>query len=81
MNRDLKEALRSLLGEMLVYTALVVSYVLLVLHYSANWLNQLFRHDRKTYALVALLLMVVQGLVLERLTRALLSFRKWKRHK
>ena len=81
MNRDLKEALKSLLGELLVYTALVVSYVLLVLHYMGNWLNLLFRQDRKTYAALALLLVVVQGLVLEKLTRALLSFGKWKRHK
>ncbi len=51
--------------ELVVYTALVLGYFAVVLHYLADWLKDLFDHDRRTYAIVALLLMVGQAVILE----------------
>lgn len=67
--------------ELVVYGALVVAYFFLVLHFLGDWLYHLFREERKTYAAMALLLIIGQGIVLEILTRALLGFIRGKREK
>ena len=76
MTQKLKRQLISFGREMAVYAVLVTGYVLLVLHYLGNWLYQLFRSERKTYAAVSLLAVVIQGLLLERLTAGLLHLLK-----
>lgn len=58
--------------EVIIYSALVVGYFFLVLHLMGHWLNEVYRDDRKTYAAVSLSLIVVQGLLLEKVTRVLL---------
>jgi hypothetical protein len=60
---------------------LVVAYVFLVLHWIGNWLFHLFRSERKLYAVVALLLIIGQGFLLENLSRGLLGLIKGKREK
>jgi hypothetical protein len=62
--------------EIAVYTLLVAGYLYLVLRYLAEWLHQLFLHQRVTYAIVALAAVVVQGFILEQLTHWLLHFLK-----
>jgi cytochrome c biogenesis protein CcdA len=73
---EMKNSLRSFLIELLVYAVLVFAYFLLVLKYLGHWLFHLFHDERKTYAWVALGLIVVQGVVLEALTRLLLGIIK-----
>jgi hypothetical protein len=76
VKREVKTVLLSFCIELLVYSALVVDYFFLVLNVLGNWLNHLFRDDRKLYAVIALGLVIGQGLVLEVLTRSLLAFIK-----
>jgi hypothetical protein len=52
---------------------LVTGYYFLVLHFLGGWLNQLFQSDRRLYAGVALGLIIGQGILLEMLTRLLLT--------
>ena len=76
MRRDFKKSVGSFLAEVLVYAALVAGYYFLVLHFLGAWLQQLFQDDRRDYAVIALTLMLGQGLLLEALTRLLLSWVK-----
>ena len=73
MPKHVKNWVRSFLIELLVYSALVCGYFLLVLKFLGNWLAHLFHDEKRVYAAVALLLIVAQGIALEILTRALLS--------
>ena len=73
MNRELRSSIKSFLIELVVYALLVVGYFFLVLKFLDTWLYRLFLHEPRTYAAVALLLIVGQGLLLEALTRALLA--------
>jgi hypothetical protein len=66
-------------AELLLYAVLVILYILLVLHFLGNWLFELFRDERQLYAIVALVLIVGQGYVLEIITRLLLKVIKGKR--
>ncbi|MDB6017315.1 MAG: hypothetical protein JWR19_1804 [Pedosphaera sp.] len=74
MKRKIKTLLKSFAAELLLYGLLVVGYFFLVLHFLGNWLYHLFQHERKTYAVLALVLIIGQGFMLEILTRALLRF-------
>jgi hypothetical protein len=71
LKHGLKCLFKSFSIEFLIYSGLVAGYFFLVLHFLGDWLNKLFHQERKTYAIVALVLIVAQGLVLEGLTRAL----------
>jgi hypothetical protein len=73
MNREVKGSLKSFLVELLVYSALVVGYYFLVLHFLGDWLSGLFHRNRHLYAFVALGLIVGQGMLLELLTAALFA--------
>jgi len=79
MPREIKSEFKAFSAEFLVYLGLVVGYCLLVLRYLAGWLAGLFHHERKLYAGLALALIVVQGLVLSRLTTVLLRLARWGR--
>ena len=70
---ELKTTLKSYLGEVIIYAGLVAGYYFLVLHFLGGWLDGLFNHDRRLYAVVALGLIIGQGFLLEGLTRLLLS--------
>jgi len=74
MNREQKQFLKSFLVELVVYAAFVLGYFFLVLHFLAGWLAELFHGDTRIYAIVALALMIGQGIVLESVTTALLRF-------
>ena len=66
------------LVEVGVYGLLVTAYFFLVLHFLGGALRYLFQTNRTTYAVVALTLIVGQGVLLEALTRALIGFfRRW----
>ena len=76
---NLKFELRAFLIEASAYSVLVVGYFYAVLRYLGDWLQHLFFAQRVTYAIVALLLIVVQGAVLEMLTRILIRWIKPRR--
>ena len=66
-------SLGSFLMELTVYTVFVFAYFFLVLHFLGSWLKHLFDEKRTLYAFVALAMILVQGVVLETLTTALLK--------
>jgi hypothetical protein len=74
MKRDVEASVRAFLIEFVVYAALVAVYYFLVLHFLGDWLWHLFATDRRTYAALALALIIGQGFLLEFLTRLLLSW-------
>lgn len=74
MKLEIKNVFKSFSIELVIYGGLVVGYFFLVLHFLGNWLYHLFREERKTYAVVAILLIIGQGFFLEVLTRVLLRF-------
>ena len=78
MRAEIKQFLKSSVLELVVYGGMVTAYFFGVLHFLAGWLLHLAQHQRKTYAIVALLLIVGQGVVLEMITTALL---RWIREK
>lgn len=81
MKKEIKSVFESFSIELVVYAALVVAYFFLVLHFLGDWLYQLFREERKTYAAMALILIIGQGIVLEILTRFLLGFIRGEKEK
>lgn len=72
MNTETTKTLRAFLIELAVYGVLVTAYFFLVLHFLADWLQQLNAHHVKTYAIVAIALIIGQAVVLESLTTWLL---------
>ncbi len=56
-----------------LYAVFVVSYFFLVLHFLGDWLKQVFDENKTLYAVVALGLIVVQGVFLEMLTSAMMK--------
>ena len=64
--------MRSLAVELVIYIPLVTIYYFLVLRRINNWLTNLFNASSTEYAAVAVLLVVVQGVILEMLTSWLL---------
>jgi hypothetical protein len=58
-------------GEM--YAVLVGTYAFCALHYLGGWLRGLFDHHREWYAVVALGLILAQGLLLETVTQFFLK--------
>ena len=65
--------------ELVLYAGFVALYYFLVLHFLGGWLERIFHVNRTGYAVVALLLMVGQGILLEMLTGALLQTLQRKR--
>lgn len=75
MNKpDLKASLHRYALELIVYGFLVAAYYFLILHFLGNGLENIYQHQRKLYAALALGLILGQGLLLEVLTRFLLSW-------
>ena len=66
-------SLGSFLIELALYAVFVFAYFFLVLHFLGNWIKHLFDEHRTQYAIIALALIVFQGIALEMLTTALLK--------
>jgi hypothetical protein len=71
MKKDTAQTLRAFLIELFVYAVLVIGYFFLVLHFLGGWLQGLELDHRKTYAGVAILLIIGQAVVLEGVTTLL----------
>jgi len=76
MKKEARRSLTAFLIELVFYAAVVIGYFLLVLRYLGGWIEHLYRSHRSLYSVVALALIVSQGIVLETVTTALL---KWIR--
>ena len=74
MKPELRASLQRFVLELVLYTGLVTVYYFLVLHLLGHRLEVLFEHQRRLYAALALGLIIAQGLLLEVLTRFLLSW-------
>lgn len=72
MKKDTAKTLRAFSVEIVIYAALVVAYFFFVLHFLGEWLLQLERHHRYSYAGLAILLIIGQAVVLEGVTTFLL---------
>jgi hypothetical protein len=81
MREKLKTVFMSFSIELPLYVFLVVAYAFFVLHFLGSWLFQLFKTERKVYAIVALALIIGQGFILEMVSRGLLGLVKGKREK
>ncbi len=73
---EVKNSLKSYMVELVLYGALVAGYYGAVLHFLGDWLQRIYESNRKTYAGVALALILAQGFLLEVLTRWLLAWIK-----
>jgi hypothetical protein len=67
--RDLKSSVLHLT----LYSVLLLVYFLLVLRYWSGWLKDLFLQHRQEYAIVAILLMIVQAVGLEAISFSILK--------
>ncbi len=74
MKPELKASIKRFALELVVYSLLVAGYYLVVLHLLGGLLADIYSHERRVYAALALGLIVAQGFVLEILTRFLLSW-------
>lgn len=60
--------LKTFLIELLIYAVFAVGYVIAVVHLLDVWLKHLYDDDRFLYAVVALALIISQGVLLQLLT-------------
>lgn len=74
MKGNPRSLVRNFILEMIVYGALVVIYFLVVLRFLGQPLTELYNSNLRYYAIVALVLIVAQGVVLEWVTSFLLDF-------
>ena len=72
MKPKTRKTLTAFLIELVVYSALVVGYFFAVLHFLANWLNNLEKTHIHIYAVVAIILIIGQAILLETVTTALM---------
>jgi hypothetical protein len=63
----------SFLLQLALYGLLVSIYLWLVIHFLNGWLRTLFADQRGLYAFVSLFLMIIQSVVLERLTSVIVA--------
>ena len=73
MERDVRKLIRNFAIELVVYGTLVVIYFLVVLQTIGDWLFELYENNLTVYAIVALVLIVVQAVVLEWVTTFLIE--------
>jgi len=59
--------------ELVLYAVFVFACFFLVLHFLGGWIKRVSDENRILYGLVALALIIVQGVALEMLTTALLK--------
>lgn len=74
MKAEFRALLQRFVLELVLYSGLVTVYYFLVLHLLGHRLELLYEHQRRLYAGLALGLIIAQGLLLEVLTRFLLSW-------
>ena len=71
--RETRKLIRNFLIEIFVYGLLLLAYFLIVLRSLSDWLINLYNNNLTIYAVVALVLIVVQGVALELATTFLID--------
>jgi len=66
--------------ELLLYAVLLVAYFAFVLHYLGGWFKELYDHDRRLFAVMALVVMITQTLVLEFVSSSLIWLLRRKKN-
>ena len=72
--KEKSKTLRAFLVELAIYIVFVTVYFFLVLHFLADWLQDLHLHHVKLYAFIAIVLIIGQAVLLETVTTWLLRF-------
>lgn len=72
MKPKARKTLTAFLIEFVIYSALVVGYFFAVLHFLADWINQLEKSHIHIYGLVAIGLIIGQAILLEVVTTGLM---------
>lgn len=65
--------------ELFLYSILLVAYFALVLHYLGGWFKDLYDHDRRLFAVMALVVMIGQTVLLEFVSGFLVWFVRRKK--
>ncbi len=74
--KDFSQKITSLgffLAELVVYAVFVTAYFFLVLHLLGGWIKHVFDENKVYYAIIALVLIAVQGVLLQLVTSALVG--------
>ena len=72
--KEKSKTLRAFLIELAIYVVFVTVYFFLVLHFLADWLQDLHLNHVRIYALMTILLIIGQAVLLESVTTWLLRF-------
>ncbi len=67
---------RNLLFEIIIYSALIFGYYLMVLRWMGDWLMSIFQNNLVLYAVTGLSLIVVQAALLDLVTSFLIKYIK-----
>jgi len=78
MKKSRSDSLKPLLIELSIYALLVVGYLFIVFHFLNLWLQEVYVQNKIYYAVVALALIVVQGIALDSLTTLLVKATGWR---
>ena len=70
---------RAFAFELSLYSVLIVAYFFCALHYLGGWFKELFDHDRRLFAVMALVVMITQTLGLEAVSSSLIWLLRKKR--
>jgi hypothetical protein len=70
---NIKLFIRNFIIELILYGSLVVGYYLLALRYLNTYLTNVFQNNLLAYAVLALVLIIAQGVLLDSLTSFLLN--------
>src|SRR6266498_644834 len=72
--KQARQTLQAFVVELIIYGVFVVIYFFAVLHFLGQWLVELEIHHIRTYAVVAIFLIIGQAVVLEAVTTGLMRF-------
>jgi hypothetical protein len=73
MQVETRKVIRNFIIELVVYGFLVIAYFLLILQSIGDWLTSLYFNNLTVYAIMALVLIVIQAVVLEKVTAFLVE--------
>ena len=76
---DLPRLIRNFLIELAVYGVLLVIYFFVVLRFLGDFLTSLYNNSLVVYAVLALVLIIMQGVFLEALTSYLMKLLRLER--
>ncbi|MCA9990126.1 MAG: hypothetical protein H6666_00825 [Ardenticatenaceae bacterium] len=79
MKKDRKKLIRNFALELGLYALLVFGYFWTILQLLGDWLAQLYATNLPLYAVIALLLIVAQGVLLESVTTLLVRLLRLER--